>query len=238
MQVVASGLRGVVVEFSAVEVVAAEAVATRRRRRHRKAGHASLWVDNGDDPYRTEALGLMAEQATAFVLGIPYDLSRDAEGSGKPFDLERDGLKIEVKYADGPSHRLIFAKRNPFKADADAAVLVVPCGERRLRVVGYTTHANFERHMVVRDFGHGFGDEQTLDQERLLPITGLTGPPAAVHVPVHSSHPDNPYHHTKCTRCGGYLQGTREVVGICLNCEEHRGWAVDQAPDKSRWKKR
>jgi hypothetical protein len=32
--------------------------------------------------------------------------------------------------------------------------------------------------------------------------------------------------HAACVRCGGYLQGSREFVGVCLNCEEGRGWAV------------
>lgn len=40
--------------------------------------------------------------------------------------------------------------------------------------------------------------------------------------------PADPPHHRACTQCGGYLQGSREVVGRCLNCEEGRGWVVQQ----------
>lgn len=38
-------------------------------------------------------------------------------------------------------------------------------------------------------------------------------------------------HHRACTQCGGYLQGTREQVGVCLNCAEGRGWIVQQVAD-------
>lgn len=32
--------------------------------------------------------------------------------------------------------------------------------------------------------------------------------------------------HAACGTCGGYLQGTREILGSCLNCAEGRGWAT------------
>jgi hypothetical protein len=37
--------------------------------------------------------------------------------------------------------------------------------------------------------------------------------------------------HRACTQCGGYLQGSREFVGVCLNCAEGRGWVVQQVAD-------
>lgn len=43
---------------------------------------------------------------------------------------------------------------------------------------------------------------------------------------VGASPPERPPRHRACTRCGGYLQGTLEVVGICLNCAEGRGWVI------------
>lgn len=45
---------------------------------------------------------------------------------------------------------------------------------------------------------------------------------------VGAQRPEDPPHHRACTICGGHLQGSREVVGVCLNCEEGRGWVVQQ----------
>lgn len=42
--------------------------------------------------------------------------------------------------------------------------------------------------------------------------------------------PTPPYR--ACTQCGGYLQGSRGHVGICLNCSDGRGWVVQQAERK------
>lgn len=46
-----------------------------------------------------------------------------------------------------------------------------------------------------------------------------------------------PTPHRACTQCGGYLQGTREIVGICLNCSDGRGWVVHQVEKEPRYRK-
>lgn len=38
--------------------------------------------------------------------------------------------------------------------------------------------------------------------------------------------------HDACTQCGGFLQGSREYLGVCMNCEFGKGWVVQQVAKK------
>jgi hypothetical protein len=55
-------------------------------------------------------------------------------------------------------------------------------------------------------------------------------PHGRVYTPAEVAHllpaPAPAPRHAACTECGGYLQGTREAGGVCLNCSDGRGWAL------------
>lgn len=147
--------------------------AARERLEPKAAAGFSRHVDSTHH-LENETIAVAAELAVYEFLGMgrgPVWRSYGLEGDGGPDAFLANGRTISIKSTRTERGGLIFPAHHPFVEDF--AVLVVRCGDRSMRVRGYTGRAAYFARATIVDLHRGCGKQERLDGALLDPFEEL-----------------------------------------------------------------
>ena len=155
-----------IVNLSDRDIAECTQAATMRWQLARASGVQNQRRDKGRSDADLDLLGVKAEVAVSKV----FDLNHNhAIGVDDGRDLWLDDISIDVKATFYSTGRLLFKKRESFKADC--AVLVCQFSPTKFNVVGYISRPMFLAQAHEIDLGHGKG--WAMDQDQLNPMEKL-----------------------------------------------------------------
>lgn len=155
-----------IVNLSDRDIAECTQAAAMRWQLARASGVQNQRRDKGRSDADLDLLGVKAEVAVSKV----FDLNHNhAIGVDDGRDLWLDDISIDVKATFYSTGRLLFKKRESFKADC--AVLVFQFSPTKFNVVGYISRPMFLVQAHEVDLGHGKG--WAMDQDQLNPMEKL-----------------------------------------------------------------
>ena len=140
------------VQLSPKEMSQCKQAAAMRWQLARASGVVNQRKDKSRSDADLDLLGVKAEVAVSKVFNIPH---QHAIGVDDGCDLWLDDISVDVKATFHKSGRLLFKRKEAFKADC--AVLVCQIEPNKLNVVGYASQTTFMNKAQEIDLGHGKG---------------------------------------------------------------------------------
>ena len=156
------------VNLTQKEVAQCNQAAAMRWQLARASGVVNQRKDKGRSDADLDLLGVKAELAVSKVFDLDHI---HAVGVDDGRDVWLDDISVDVKATFYTTGRLLFKKREAFKADC--SILVCQQAPDRMHVVGYIPKTHFMDQAYEIDLGHGKG--WAMDQENLLPLEKLWG---------------------------------------------------------------
>ena len=156
------------VSLTQKEVAQCNQAAAMRWQLARASGVVNQRRDKGRSDADLDLLGVKAELAVSKVFDLDHI---HAVGVDDGRDVWLDNISIDVKATFYSTGRLLFKKREAFKADC--SILVCQQAPDRMHVVGYILFFFKQKTAYEIDLGHGKG--WAMDQENLLPLERLWG---------------------------------------------------------------
>ena len=154
------------VKLSPKEMSKCNQAAALRWQLARASGVVNQRRDNGRSDADLDLLGVKAEVAVSKVFNLDHDYSMGVDDG---HDLWLDDISVDVKATFHKGGRLLFKKKESFKADC--AVLVCQLRPDQFNVAGYASKATFMDKAEELDLGHGKG--WAMDQADLSALERL-----------------------------------------------------------------